>query len=193
MAKARGLTRSKEKACCAQVFPTMLSGMDQGVPPTQIVSVEGLRLGSYGNCVVSIWSGEPTSLCIDAFERFARGLFEQWPSGICLFVLLEPGSPMPTSEQRREMDQYYLRVGHQVRAVAQVVEGGNLWAVMARSVMTALRLVQKAPYPMKVFAETREGAAWAVDYMEMAPPASDRAQWASGLVECVAKIRAVTV
>ena len=58
---------------------------------------------------------------------------------------------MPTAEQRKELEKLYGRSGPILRSVAQVVEGTGMWAVMGRSVMAALRLVQRRPYPTRVF------------------------------------------
>ena len=150
--------------------------------------VEGLRLGSFGNCLVTVWSGEAVRATIDAINDCSAKLLTRWPDGITLLVVIEQGCPMPNSEQRRDLDQYYVNMGSHLRAVAQVVEGGNVWAVMARSVFTAVRLVQKTAYPMKVFASAAEGAEWLADHVttgEGAGPGQVRA----GLLNCVGMLR----
>ena len=167
----------------------MLSDMSVATMPMESLALEGLQIGSYGNCVVTIWSGEATRATLDAIDRFSAKVYERWPAGTTLLVVLEPGCPMPNSEQRRDLDQYYLSVGNQVRGVAQVVEGGNLWAVMARSVMTALRLVQKSPYPMKVFASAQEGADWISEYVTT-EASDDRAKIGTELLNYVGALRA---
>jgi hypothetical protein len=107
-----------------------------------------------------------------------------------MLVVIEPGCPFLDSTQRREMEDYYARFQQHLRGVAQVVEGGNLWSVTARSVMTAMRLVQKRPYPTKVFSDVEEGAEWLGAYVspvsgkEMPP-----AELGNGLLRCIVGLR----
>lgn len=153
--------------------------------------VEGLRLAAYGNCIINNWIGSPGSLQMTTFDNFIGEVANQWPDGIMFFVLLEPGAPILNAEQRKEMEALYLRWGPKLRGTAQVVEGGNLWSLTARSVMTALRLVQRRPYPTRVFAEVDEGAEWAAQYL--ARPANDTSSNAvSGLLGEIQRLRSAS-
>jgi hypothetical protein len=131
---------------------------------TAPVIVAGLRLAAYGNCIINNWFDSPGVEQFAAFDGFIAKVAQQNPDGVLLFVLVEPGTPILNAEQRKEMEAIYSRWGPHMRAAAQVVEGGNLWSLTARSVMTALRLVQRRPYPTRVFSEVSEGAEWTAQY-----------------------------
>jgi hypothetical protein len=151
--------------------------------------VDGLRLAAYGNCIINNWTGSPGKLQFAAFEEFISKVAQSWPDGILFFVVLEPGAPILNAEQRKEMEALYARWGPSMRATAQVVEGGNLWSLTARSVMTALRLVQRRPYPTRVFADVNEGAEWTSQYV--ARPDNDNSPDATqGLLAEIQRLRA---
>jgi hypothetical protein len=155
---------------------------------TAPVLIDGLRLTAYGNCIINNWYGSPGPEHFSAFNNFITQVAQQNSEGILFFVLIDPGAPILNAEQRKEMEGIYARWGSALRACAQVVEGGNLWSLTARSVMTALRLVQRRPYPMRVFAEVGEGAEWTAQYVRR--PANDPARDAAqGLAAEIQRLR----
>jgi hypothetical protein len=128
--------------------------------------VSGARIGTWGNCVINTWQGVPDPQQIAKIENAIRVTHTAYPSGVSLLVLIESGAPMPTADQRKELENFYVRCAPQFRCVAQVVEGTGMWAVMGRSVMAALRLVQRRPYPNKVFSDLNEALAWLEPHVE---------------------------
>jgi hypothetical protein len=151
--------------------------------------MDGLRLAAYGNCVINNWVGAPAKEQMAAFESYLSTVSKTCQDGIVFFVVLEPGAPILTAEQRKEMEALYARWGPSLRATAQVVEGGNLWSLTARSVMTALRLVQRRPYPTRVFADVLEGAEWTAQYI-VRPDNDNSANGMQGLLAEIQRLRA---
>jgi len=152
------------------------------------VVIGGVRLAAYGNCVISNWLGSPGSKEFAAHEEYVAKVAASQKDGLVFFVVLEPGAPILNAEQRKEMEGVYSRWGPTLRAAAQVVEGGNLWSLSARSVMTALRLVQRRSYPTRVFADVEEGAEWVAPHV--ARPENDNASGAaSGILAEIERLR----
>lgn len=129
--------------------------------------LDGVRFGVYGNCLVNVWTGPTRADLLAVFDEFMSEASSKHADGVVLFVVIEPGSPLPSAAERKAGEATYARWGPHFRAVAQVVEGNNLWAVTARSIMTAMRLVQRRPYPTKVFSDVREGATWTEQYLDL--------------------------
>jgi hypothetical protein len=129
-------------------------------------NVTGVRVGSWGNCAINTWQAGADWSQLRELETSIRDLYTRYPSGVALIVLIEPGAPLPTAEHRKELESFYLRVTPILRAVAQVVEGTGMWAVAGRSVMAALRLVQRRPYPTRVFSEINEALGWLEPHLE---------------------------
>jgi hypothetical protein len=125
-----------------------------------IVKVGGMRIATFEDCIITTWSGDAELVQFTSLEDFTLTFAAGCAHGITLLVVVEPGTPFLDSSQRRQAEGYYERFQPILRAVAHVVEGGNLWSVTARSVMTAMRLVQRRPYPIKVFSDVAEGAEW---------------------------------
>lgn len=157
---------------------------------TERVTIDGVRLAAYGNCIINSWYGVAGKEQLAAFEKCIEQVDKSFPDGIVFFVVVEPGAPILTAEQRKEMEQIYARFSPRLRGAAQVVEGGNLWSLTARSVMTALRLVQRRPYPTRVFSDVLEGAEWAAQYV--ARPENDNSESGKeGLLHEIKRMRDV--
>jgi hypothetical protein len=125
----------------------------------------GARFAVCGNCILSTWMGPPRADHLARFDELMVRLSAQYAQGVVMFVTLEPGAMMTDARERRDTEAAYTRWAHAFKAVAQVVEGHNLWAATARSIMTAMRLVDRKPYPIKVFSDTREAARWCAPHV----------------------------
>jgi hypothetical protein len=156
------------------------------LPPRK---VEGLALAAYGNCLIKVWSGRALAPQIEALNAFADQHCEMWPQGATCLVIVQDGCPMPGAEERKNISAFYKRVAPRMQAIAQVAEGSSLWAVMARSVFTALTLMEKRPYPNQVFALPSEGIDWLSAHMKMRDPNVPPAEIAKGMIEYLSSIR----
>jgi hypothetical protein len=125
----------------------------------------GARFGLFGNCVIIAWLGPSRSEHRETFDELMREAATKHAQGVVMFVALESGAVMTDAGQRRDSEAAYARWATSIRAVAQVVEGGNLWAATARSVMTATRLVERRPYPTRVFSDPRDAARWCTPHL----------------------------
>ncbi len=150
--------------------------------------VDGQRFASYGNCVINTWAAALRAPHLEAFDLTAGKVAKRYPDGIVFFVIIEQGSPLLDAEQRKDIEAVYARWAPSMRAVAQVVEGGNLWSVTIRSLMTAIRLVQRRPYPTRVFTEVREGAEWIAPHL-IAPAHDSGGDIVAGLVASITQLR----
>jgi hypothetical protein len=151
--------------------------------------IEGARFGAYANCIVNVWEGAPRTGSLSALEALMQKVSPEYPSGIAFFVVVEPGAAMVESDGRKELEAFYARWTPSFCGVAQVVEGGNLWSVTARSVMTAMRLVQRRPYPSKVFSEVEEGTQWMAQYVTAPDKNMSNDAIAKGLLDGLKQLR----
>ncbi len=155
--------------------------------------IEGARFGAYGNCVINAWQGPPQQSQLDILGSLLERVTPQHAQGILFFVVLEPGSPFMDTDQRKDVEAFYARWTPSFGAVVQVVEGGNLWSVTARSVMTAMRLVQRRPYPTKVFSDVEEGTDWAAQFLRRPDNDTDVEDPAQALLDNINRLRALPV
>jgi len=149
--------------------------------------IGAVRLGSYENCVIHVWSGKFGMPEVDALNAYTAKVAEARPEGIAILALVEAGTPMPTSEGRRMLEEYFVHFAERTRAVAHVAEGKGPWAGMARSVMTALQLMRRRSYPTKVFSAGDDGIAWLSPFIS----ADGSKDGCEGLTRCLTEVRGI--
>jgi len=151
--------------------------------------VGGVRLGSYGNCIIHDWSGPARPEEMEALTRYTMRAAEAWPRGLSMLVVIEVDCPMPTGDEKRALEKYFLDSADHLKAVAYVAEGTGLWASMARSVMTAIRLVRRRPYPTKVMSDSAEGIEWLRPFLATSHDGPQDPNACEGLTRYLADLR----
>jgi hypothetical protein len=151
---------------------------------------EGARFASYQNVAFVVWAQKQRGLTQALAKKTAlvSHLAAQHPEGVVLFVVITQGNPIPDSNTRKELESFYATWAKTWRAVVFVAEGNDLWSVTARSVMTALRLVQHRPYPTRIFSETSEAASLAAELCTKLPGQS-HADAQRAIMEMVEELR----
>jgi hypothetical protein len=127
---------------------------------------DGVKFADYSNVAVTVWAQKTLGVtgALAKLDELMNHVTSQHPEGAVLIVVITQGNQIPNSQVRKELEAFYTRWLKSWRAVVFVAEGNDLWSVTARSVMTALRLVQQKPYPTKIFSETKDGAKWAAEF-----------------------------
>lgn len=151
--------------------------------------VDGARVAAYQNCAISIWQQQPGTEVtggIAKINELVEQLVSRYEGNVVMFAVIMPGNPLPNGAQRKELEAFYARWNWQ--AVVQVAEGVDLWSVTARSVMTAMRLVQRKPYPNRMFADVEEASQWASEYIARSDGQSF-ADAATGLAKAIENLR----
>jgi hypothetical protein len=129
--------------------------------------VDEVRFGYFRNCGISIWAQTTSGVtrALAKQDELITFLNAGYPDAVMLITVICPGNRIPTSGQRKEIEAFFEQWVKNWRAVVMVAEGNDLWSVTARSVMTALRLVQRRPYATKIFSETTDASQWASKYL----------------------------
>lgn len=153
----------------------------------------GARYACYQNCALEIWSNDPPEYhtALVKLDELVTEISSVYREGVILFTVVTAGTPIPGGKERKELEAFFNKWGGSWRAIARVAEGHDLWSVTARSVMTAIRLVQRTSYPARVFSEVPEGVKWTAEYM-VRPEGLSTEQTARALQETVENLRAMT-
>ena len=85
--------------------------------PKQVIT-RGLRLAAYGNCVINNWTDAPGPEEFSAFEAFLSQVAGEYKGHIAFFVVVDPSTPIITTDQRKQMEAIYTRWGSSLSAVA---------------------------------------------------------------------------
>jgi hypothetical protein len=151
--------------------------------------VDGLLLGSYGNCMIKVWSGRALTPEMDAAHEYAEELCALWPDGLAFLIVVESDCAMPRAEERKAISAFYKKMAPRLLAMSQVAEGTSLWAVMARSVFTALQLMERRAYPSAMFALPSEAIEWLYPYVRVTGPSVPAAELSRGMMDYLVSIR----
>jgi hypothetical protein len=151
----------------------------------------GLRFAAHANAAIAVWGeyrSKSVTLGVAKQSELVANVLSRYPEGVVLVVVVVPGAEVPNSAQRQEIEAFFTRWAPSLRALVEVVEGHDLWSITNRSIMTAMRLVQRRPYPKKLFSEVSEGVKWAAEYTSKAPGEST-AEAAQNLEKAIDELR----
>lgn len=123
---------------------------------------EILTIAAYDHLFLEIWSGLPAKAL---HQRKLRELHNERlakrPGKHALVAIVEGGAtPRLDEEARSEMTERTRATRDRTVALAVVMSDQGFVAAMIRSILAGLLLVQRAPYPHKVFGTLREAASW---------------------------------
>lgn len=159
-------------------------------PQQHLETHDNVCLGCVDNCVVSVWAGWGDPPRPEQVHRLAE-LIEQCGQRtgerVALLVILENGAPVLGDAQRASLEAFYAGLASRFGAVAQVVEGGNLWASTARNMLTAMRLADARPYPLRVFDELGEAVQWLIPHVRPEPSTDSDRDRLRGFFDAVRK------
>jgi hypothetical protein len=154
------------------------------------VIMDGARFAVLGNCVISAWAGPPEPPHLRTFDELMAEVSGRYADGVVMLLVLEPGALLNDASQRKAAEGHYARWASSLRALAQLIEGENLWAATGRSHVTAIQLVEPRHYPSRLFADAREATRWCAPHLELPPPHGTLDERAEALLACTQRLRA---
>jgi len=121
---------------------------------------DGVRFCTWKNYLINIWGdAQPNAQHLLTLGELTRKVHSRHREGVCLLVILEKAA-LPTAEQRKMLGTYYSSHSHCFNSVAQVLEGGGLWAQTVRGILTTVNLLQTTTYPAAVFRSVQAAGHW---------------------------------
>ncbi len=133
---------------------------------------------------IAIIRVETTLDGVKKLRQLCDAMGRQHPGGMLLLSIVEPDAPMPPPEVRSAMASFLAGLAGQVVASAVVYEGGGFRAAAVRGVVTGLSLVNKLPYPHKIFSTVNAAVNW---FVATSPIARD---WGGeAMITAVAEVR----
>lgn len=139
--------------------------------------------------MIKVWSGRALTPEMGAANEYAEELCRLWPEGLAFLIVVESDCAMPRAEERKAISTFYKKMAPRLLAMSQVAEGTSLWAVMARSVFTALQLMERRAYPSQMFALPSEAIEWLSPYVKVTDPNASPAEITKGMIDYVLSIR----
>lgn len=133
---------------------------------TPLYQTGSTTIGSCGNLVVVIGTGDPTSADIRAVGTHCRRMQSSWKSGYGLLLCIAAESSAPSREVRDLSISLFKSISESCFAMGTAFLGQGFGAAAKRSAFSVILLGARSKTPSKVFGSVVEAADWVVGYAE---------------------------
>ncbi len=127
-------------------------------------------VGTWNNVSLIIWRVATFSNAVDLSQRTSEELARKYPGGIGLLTIIEQSAPMPPSEARSRIADFFASADY-IKASSVAFEGTGFRAGAVRSVVAGLTMLARQPFPHKIFATLKEATDWQVPELTKATDA----------------------
>ena len=121
---------------------------------------EGHCIGRYGMVVICVWRMLPTLRKLDAVRRATGEALVEYPGGIGSIGVTEQGTPLMGAAEREAASKLFSDFRQTTRFAAMAIEGDGFWSSSSRSMVTAISLLARVPFPMRSFRYVSDATAW---------------------------------
>jgi hypothetical protein len=153
------------------------------------LSTPELCIAEYDRVAINVWSSNASPASWSAAARHLRELHGRFPTGISALVIL-PGhaavAPQAVDSSRESLLAVAKQFFRSARACAFSIEASGFAAAAQRSALTAVNLVLRPSFPVKVFNTLDPAVSW------LAPLSAEgeQPQFARELLACAVTARA---
>jgi hypothetical protein len=109
---------------------------------------------------MDIWRVNTTAVGLNALLQGFHDFRSNFPEGVGLITIVEPGAPLPSAEVRQGAARVLTEVAPYVRYSAVVFEGTGFRAAAVRGVVTSMIMLGRPSYPHRVFGSVTEACNW---------------------------------
>ncbi|WP_394839341.1 hypothetical protein LVJ94_20860 [Pendulispora rubella] len=122
-----------------------------------VTRAPGFATGSIGNLAISFWESQQTAEQAHHAAEVLSAL-GRTEGRVLVLAVLPPTAPAPSNAVRSVISNAFTRLGSQIHAVANAVEGDGFRAATMRAVVTSMALVIRPSYPVKTVATVEDAA-----------------------------------
>jgi hypothetical protein len=110
--------------------------------------------------LVAVWQGDPTAKRMSALAEQMRVIARGNAGRVFLYNVITASTPLPGAEARAECAAQFASMRGQLLAASIVLEKTGLEGALSRTMLSTFVTISGRPFPMRVFALCRDGAAW---------------------------------
>lgn len=160
--------RSSSSASLTGLTPSV-SFMPSPTPVSGALAEDGLKIvsfddghcvGRYGMVVICAWRKTPSLRTLDVVRRTAAEVLVEYPGGIGSIAVAEQGTPLMGAAEREASSKLLSDFTRTTLFAAMTIEGDGFWSSSARSVVTAISVVARVPFPVRSFRYVNDATAW---------------------------------
>jgi hypothetical protein len=135
---------------------------------------------SMGNLCVAVWMTDPSVEAVNAISDVYRDLYERYPDGFVVCVIVENAVPLPEEPVRKAISGAMKGVQSRVIGMCGVQEATGFRGAALRSVITALVMMSRVPYKTATVATVAEASNWLAPFLV---PGTTPAQISSAITQ----------
>jgi hypothetical protein len=109
-------------------------------------ALDNAAIMTMGNLVVGVWTGEPNIVACNAMADVYRGLYQRFPDGFAICVIVENAVPLPDETVRAALSSLQKEIQSRVAVMCGVQEATGFRGAAIRSVLTALTIMTRVSY-----------------------------------------------
>jgi hypothetical protein len=125
----------------------------------QVASDAHWSCGIWQNVAIIVWRGVPDREHVQGSIDAVRTVTRRFAHA-AIIVVVEPDSPPPSAELRPMVARAMQECGERLTGTAFVVGTAGFQGALIRSVITAISLFAREPYPTKAFRSAPDAVAW---------------------------------
>lgn len=113
-----------------------------------------------GDTLVALWKGDPTAARITALGAELRAVAQRSQGRIFVYNIITASTPVPTYDSLAALQKQFNTMRGQLVALAVVLEKTGVEGTLSRAVLSTTLTVTRQPFPLRIFAQRRDGAGW---------------------------------
>lgn len=120
-------------------------------------------IGFAGPIAISIWHGQLDTLHFPVIRKEWGSVRAKYPTGFGAITIVAEGAPMVANNARKPLADLYESFGSALKGASVVIEAPDLNGTAARlirTIITAVRLVGRLPYPLETHDSLRSAVDW---------------------------------
>jgi len=124
-----------------------------------------LTLGAWANVCVAFIHGALDIADVQIVSKVYEAMAQENPSGFLTVVVTSDINAMPADSARKAVAELMRGMEKKVLGMIGIVETTGFRGAAIRSIMTAMTMISRAPYPTKISSSLAEAAPWMSRYV----------------------------
>jgi hypothetical protein len=159
-----------------------LNGIMLGPDIRELSRGPGWLFASWQDAYILDWRAPISRENLDASSVCVEKVTSRFPAGIAIVNILHATMRMPPSDMREYAQKKLQDSSPLVRCHAAVLNEKGFWSGAMRAGLAGLYMVQKTPFPRKVFGENEEAVEWCREVL------GHDAAWKQGVLTAIESV-----
>jgi hypothetical protein len=110
--------------------------------------------------LVAVWKGDPSAARLTSLGAELRTISQRNEGRVFVYNVITATTPVPTYESLAALQTQFNAMRGQLVALAVVLEKTGVEGTLSRAMLSTVITATRQPFPLRVFADRRDGAGW---------------------------------